>query len=78
MTEVFNTNSNFLFTATELVATSYNISNSNAQFKIISGKLPSGLTLSSTGVISGIPDPVLVDPTTLVDPNLWRMNDPTS
>jgi hypothetical protein len=41
------------------VATSYNISNSNAQFKIISGKLPSGLTLSSTGVISGIPDPVL-------------------
>lgn len=59
------TPSGFLFTATELVYTSTNIvaSGTNITYKVISGALPSGLSLSSTGTISGVANAVLTTAT---------------
>lgn len=47
----------FLLTATELVATSTSVvaQGTNVKYKLISGNLPKGLTVSSSGVISGAP-----------------------
>lgn len=54
----------FLFTATESVYTSTNLEAtstivSNINYTIISGDIPQGLTFSSTGTISGVPENVL-------------------
>lgn len=61
------TPSGFLFTATELVFTSTNLvaSGTNVTYKILSGILPSGLTLSNTGTISGTPNTVLTTSTNI-------------
>lgn len=50
-----------LLTATELVATSTNViaSGTNVTYKLISGQLPTGLTVTSTGTISGVPTAVI-------------------
>ncbi len=55
------TTSGFLLTATELVSTSTVVvaSGTNITYKLISGRLPNGLSVSSTGTISGIPDAVV-------------------
>lgn len=55
------TPSGFLFTATELVATSTTLiaSGTNVTYKVLSGNLPNGLVLTTaTGIISGIPSVV--------------------
>jgi len=51
----------FLFTATESVSTSVSVvaSGTNVSYNLISGELPSGLTLSTAGIISGTPSNVL-------------------
>ena len=51
----------FLFTATELVntATSVVATGTNITYKLLSGSLPSGLSISSTGTIHGAPTAVL-------------------
>lgn len=51
----------FLFTATELNTTTSSVSASGAgvSYSLISGSLPQGLRLSSTGTITGIPDAVI-------------------
>ena len=51
----------FLFTATESVSTSVSVvaSGTNISYSLISGELPSGLTLSTAGVISGVAANVL-------------------
>lgn len=50
-----------LFTATELVSTSTSIAyaETGTVYSIISGELPAGMTLSSTGFISGTPEAVI-------------------
>lgn len=50
-----------LFTATELVSTSTSIAyaETGTVYSIISGELPEGMTLSSTGIISGTPKAVI-------------------
>lgn len=55
------TSAGFLFTSTELVNISVPIiaSGTNVSYKIISGSLPDGLSLSTTGTIFGIPQPVI-------------------
>jgi hypothetical protein len=55
------TPSGFLFTATELSTTTSSVSASGAgvAYSLISGNLPQGLRLSSTGTITGIPDAVI-------------------
>lgn len=58
---IWITPSGFLFTATELVTTSTTVvaSGTNISYKLISGKLPDGLSLTTTtGIISGIPSVV--------------------
>ena len=54
------TSGKFLFTATAGIFTSTTIvtSASTATFQVIAGKLPNGLSLSSSGTIAGIPSPV--------------------
>lgn len=51
----------FLFTATEAVFTSTVLvaSGTNVAYSVISGSLPSGLGISSTGTISGTPLPIV-------------------
>lgn len=51
----------FLFTATELVSTSTALiaGGRNVSYKLLSGNLPSGLLLSSTGTVYGAPTAVL-------------------
>lgn len=58
---IWQTPAGFLFTATELVTTSTQVAatGTNVTYSLISGNLPTGLNISSTGTISGIPDPVL-------------------
>lgn len=55
------TTSGFLITATELIATATTVvaSGTNVTYKVISGALPSGLAISTTGTISGTPEVVL-------------------
>ncbi len=50
-----------LFTVTELVSTSTSIAfaETGTTYTVISGELPAGMTLSSTGVISGTPNAVI-------------------
>ena len=61
MTPTWITPSGFLFTATELVSTSTAISaqGTTTTYAIISGNLPTGLSLSTTGTISGTPVEVI-------------------
>ena len=58
---IWTTPAGFLGTVTERVSTvTYVVTNgSNITIKLISGGLPSGLTISNTGTISGTPDAVL-------------------
>ena len=51
----------FLFTGTELILNSYTVTATNtSSYTLINGSLPPGMILStSSGLISGIPDPVL-------------------
>ena len=55
------TPSGFLFTATELVSTTTRVvaSGTNISYKLLTGSLPSGLSISSTGTIYGAPTAVL-------------------
>jgi len=58
---IWITPSGFLFTATELVSTSTTLvaSGTNITYSILSGKLPDGLSLTTTtGIISGTPEVV--------------------
>jgi hypothetical protein len=62
MTPTWITPAGFLFTATELVSTSTIISaqgGTTTTYTVISGNLPTGLTLSSTGTILGTPSEVI-------------------
>ena len=61
MTPTWITPAGFLFTATELVSTSTAISaqGTTTTYAIISGNLPTGLSLSTTGTISGTPVEVI-------------------
>lgn len=58
---IWITTSGFLFTATELLSTSTTVvaSGTNVTYRLISGQLPSGMTVSTTGTIFGIPAAVL-------------------
>lgn len=58
---VWLTTAGFLITATELVATSVSVqaSGTNVSYKLISGSLPNGLSVTSTGTIAGTPAAVL-------------------
>ena len=55
------TPSGFLFTATEAVSTSVSIvaTGTTVSYKVISGSLPDGLLLSTTGTIYGVPSNVI-------------------
>jgi hypothetical protein len=55
------TTAGFLTTVTELVSTSTRVvaSGTSISYKLISGSLPQGMSLSSTGTIYGTPAPVL-------------------
>lgn len=55
------TTAGFLITATELVSTSISVvaSGANVSYKFISGTLPPGLAVSTTGTIVGTPNAVL-------------------
>ena len=54
------TTSGYLTTATESVVYNYALSASDANtYQLISGELPKGLTISSAGLISGTPTPVV-------------------
>lgn len=55
------TTAGFLATATELVATSIPVvaSGDNVSYKLISGVLPAGMSISTTGTIFGTPSPVI-------------------
>jgi hypothetical protein len=60
-TPVWTTSPGFIYTATELVYSSRNINalGDNISYRLISGSLPSGMSLStSTGYITGIPTSV--------------------
>ena len=61
MTINWTTPAGFLFTATELNTTTSSISASGGgvAYSLISGSLPQGLSLSSTGTITGIPSAVI-------------------
>ena len=63
MTINWTTPAGLLFTATEGLSTSTSIvaTGTNISYGIISGKLPAGMTLSSTGVISGTPSVISLD-----------------
>jgi hypothetical protein len=63
MTINWTTPAGLLFTATEGLSTSTSIvaTGTNISYGIISGKLPTGMTLSSTGVISGTPSVISLD-----------------
>lgn len=63
MTITWTTPAGLLCTATEGVSTSTSIvaTGTNISYAIISGSLPSGLTLSSTGLISGTPEVISLD-----------------
>jgi len=55
------TTAGFLITATELVVASVPVvaNGTNVSYKLISGNLPTGMSVSTTGTISGIPEAVL-------------------
>jgi hypothetical protein len=58
----WTTPAGFLFTASELVSTSTSViatGGTGTTYKTIAGSLPSGLSISSTGTISGTPNAVL-------------------
>lgn len=65
MTVQWITPAGLLFTATEAVSTTLAVvaTGTNISYSLISGQLPSGMTVNSSGVISGVPDNVFV-PTT--------------
>jgi len=65
MTVQWTTPAGLLFTATEAVSTSVAVmaTGTNISYSLISGQLSSGLTINSSGVISGVPDNVFI-PTT--------------
>jgi len=62
---IWITAAGFLSTLTELISTSTQViaSGTNVSYRFISGTVPSGIIVSSTGTISGIPSAVL-QPTT--------------
>jgi hypothetical protein len=55
------TTAGFLITATELVVTSVPVvaNGTNVSYKLISGNLPTGMSVSTTGIISGAPSAVI-------------------
>lgn len=55
------TPSGVLFTASEAIFTTTQVvaSGTNVSYKLLSGNLPTGLSMSSTGTISGIPSPII-------------------
>ena len=55
------TTAGFLITATELTPTSVSVvaSGTNVSYRLISGNIPPGMTISSSGTISGTPKPVI-------------------
>lgn len=63
MTITWTTPAGLLFTATEGVSTSTSIiaTGANISYSIISGSLPSGMTLSSDGTITGTPGVISLD-----------------